>query len=128
MNFLLDTHIFIWWILDDPRLKDSIRAVIDDPNNHLYLSAASTWEIVIKSQLGKIVLPESPERFIIKQLRENAVDAIPITVPHTIYLLELPLIHKDPFDRLLIAQASYENLTIITDDPLIKQYSVKIQQ
>lgn len=102
-----------------------MRAVIADPNNTLYLSSASTWELVIKSRLGKIALPEPPGVFLEKQLRTNVVDPLPITIAHTIGLVSLPNLHKDPFDRILVAQAIHEDLTLITDDAWIRQYDVK---
>jgi PIN domain nuclease of toxin-antitoxin system len=105
-------------------LSVTIREAIADPGNRLYLSAASTWEIIIKSRLGKLVLPDSPQDLIEKQLRMNAVEPLPITIDHTLSLASLPDIHKDPFDRMLIAQANCEGLTLMSDDPLIKQYQV----
>jgi PIN domain nuclease of toxin-antitoxin system len=126
MKFLLDTHIFLWWILQDPKLSRMSGDVIADPGNELYFSAASTWEMVIKSAIGKLSLPSSPETFVKEQLFLNDITPLPVTMAHTFALAGLPLIHKDPFDRMLIAQTLYENLTLITDDPTIKQYDVNI--
>ena len=125
MRCLLDTHIFIWWIVDDPRLGRPARDAIADPANRLYLSAASTWEIMIKARLGKLALPECPEAFIDRQLGANAMEPLPITVQHTMGLKSLEDVHKDPFDRMLIAQANDEDMVLITDDPLIKKYAVR---
>ncbi len=124
MRCLLDTHIFIWWITDDPRLGQCARDAITDPTNELFLSAASTWEIMIKARLGKLVLPERPEAFIDNQLATNRVEPLPITVQHTMGLKSLEDVHKDPFDRILIAQANCGDLVLITDDPWIKKYAV----
>ncbi len=126
MRFLLDTHIFLWWILEDPKLPRAARDAIIDSDNELYLSSASTWEMIIKSTLGKLSLPASPETFIRNQLDLHEITTLYITIEHTFALAALPMIHKDPFDRMLIAQAIYENLTLITDDPTIKQYHVKV--
>ena len=126
MSFLLDTHVFIWWVLDHPKLTELMRQAITDRRNHLYLSAASTWEMVIKSRLGKLVLPEPPATFIEAQLRVNAIDPLPITIQHTMEVAALPAIHRDPFDRMLIAQANSDHLVLITDDALIRQYPVKV--
>lgn len=124
MRLLLDTHVFIWWILDDPRLAQRLRRAIADPDNHLYLSSASAWEMVIKASLGKLALPDPPETFIRAQLLSNAVEALPVTIDHTIRLASLPYIHRDPFDRMLVAQANCETLTLATDDPAIRHYDV----
>ncbi len=126
MKYLLDTHTFIWWILDTPKLSDLAKNIISDKENSLFLSSASAWEIVIKSSIGKLSLPESPKEFIRKQLHLNSIKPLNLTFDHTFELIKLPMIHKDPFDRILVAQANSENLTIITDDPLIKQYEVKV--
>ena len=126
MKFLLDTHIFLWWILEHPKLPRFARDMLTNPDNELYLSSASTWEMIIKSTLGKLSLPASPETFIRHQLYLNEITPLYITTEHTFALATLPMIHKDPFDRMLIAQAIYEDLTLITDDPTIKQYHVKV--
>ncbi len=125
MRFLLDTHIFVWWTLDSPKLSRAARDVLKNSHNFLYLSIASIWEIVIKSSIGKIILPESTEIFIQKQMRLNSVNLLNIKISHAFAVLQLPMIHKDPFDRMLIAQSSCENLTLITDDSFIRQYEVK---
>jgi PIN domain nuclease of toxin-antitoxin system len=126
MKLLLDTHIFLWWILEDPRLPLAASEVIADSDNELYLSSASTWEMVIKSAIGKLSLPASPATFIKDQLILNEITPLPITIEHTFALASLPMLHKDPFDRMLIAQTNYENLTLVTDDPTIKKYHVNV--
>lgn len=126
MKFLLDTHIFLWWILDDPKLPRLAGNALADPDNTLYFSAASTWEMVIKSAIGKLSLPASPETFIREQLLLNDITPLPITMEHTFALTTLPMLHKDPFDRMLIAQSISEHFTLMTDDPLIKQYNVAV--
>lgn len=126
MKYLLDTHIFIWWTLDHPKLSGPAKATISDKDNLIYVSSASIWEIAIKSSVGKLSLPESPEIFVRKQLEMNDFNILDITVGHSLGILDLPMHHKDPFDRILIAQAKYENMIIITDDRLIKQYKVNV--
>jgi len=126
MNFLIDTHIFIWWILDNPKLSKNFKKVISNVKNNIYLSSASTWEMVIKSSIGKLTLPEPADVFIKRQLYSNEFYTLNITIEHTFEVLKLPIIHKDPFDRILIAQARCENMSIITDEPLIKQYDVQV--
>ena len=126
MRYLLDTHIFLWWVLNNPKLDESARDAIEKQENDVYVSAASTWEMIIKHSIGKLSLPGTPEDFIQEQLLLNDMLPLPISIGHTLALAELPLIHKDPFDRMLIAQARSEGLVLITDDPLIKHYTVEI--
>lgn len=124
MKYLLDTHIFLWWITDSPKLKQNIRDLISDRTNTLFLSSASIWEMMIKSNLSKLDLPENPRLFIKEQVALNSIYILNITMDHSFEIYGLPEIHKDPFDRMLIAQASIEGLTLITTDSLIAQYSV----
>ena len=126
MSYLLDTHIFLWWVLNHPNLSRSIRATIADPTHDVYVSAASAWEMMIKSSIGKLTLPSSPERWIKEQLRLNAFLPLPISIEHALAVASLPPLHKDPFDRIIIAQANVEGLTLITDDAIIPQYAVKV--
>ena len=126
MKALLDTHIFLWWIADDPRLSSRIRQIISNGDNVLYLSAASGWEIAIKARLGKLKLPANPPSFIAGQLANNAITPLPVEMSHALHVYTLPDYHRDPFDRLLVAQARIENLPILTADPQIARYSVKV--
>ncbi|MBX3012239.1 MAG: type II toxin-antitoxin system VapC family toxin [Caldilineaceae bacterium] len=129
MPYLLDTHTFLWWIDNDPRLSARVDAIIRDGANELWFSAASSWEIAIKTQLGKLSLPGSAttlEQFVIDQLTANYFVTLPIRVDHTLQVYHLPLHHRDPFDRILIAQSSSENVPILTDDPFIRQYDVQV--
>jgi len=125
MKCLLDTHAFIWLITEDPKLSNTARNCILDGRTTLYLSSASTWEIVIKCNIGKLRLPGHPQTFITKQLTANLIEELPITFKHSFHLQQLPDHHKDPFDRMLVAQAIFEKLSIITIDPIIAQYPVK---
>lgn len=126
MRALLDTHAFLWWITDDPKLSVHAREVIGDGENKLFLSAASGWEMAIKVRLGKLNLPDNLESFIPKQMALNAIDSFPVQMSHALHVYQLPDHHRDPFDRMLVSQAQLENLPILTADPQIAQYPVKI--
>ena len=125
MQVLLDTHVFLWWIDDDTRLSERARSIITDGTNELFMSVVSSWEIAIKAQLGKLDLPANLEQFISKQLDENHITIMPIQLTHTLAIYRLPLLHRDPFDRMLVTQSRFENIPLLTTDPLIKQYVVK---
>ncbi len=126
MKALIDTHVFLWWITDDRRISLTAEEIIEDGNNDLYFSSASCWEIAIKSNLGRIVLPDKPVSFIASQLSTNSIQALPIHVVHALNIINLPDIHKDPFDRMLISQAQMEKLPIITSDVVIDKYDVEV--
>jgi PIN domain nuclease of toxin-antitoxin system len=125
MRYLLDTHIFLWWITDNSKLQKTTRDLISDKSNELFLSSASLWEIMIKSKLSKIDLPDDPKTYLKKQVEINSINILNITMEHSLETYDLPEIHKDPFDRMLIAQARVEKLTIVTSDFFIKRYEVK---
>ncbi len=126
MKALLDTHTFLWWITDNPKLSSRVRKIIGDGKNELFLSAASGWEIAIKAQLGRIKIPNKPEIFISEQMVINAIQGLPIQISHAVHVYNLPTHHRDPFDRMLVAQAQLEGLPILTNDPQISQYTVKV--
>lgn len=126
MRALLDTHVFIWWLTDDPHVPRHIRNVITDANNELYFSAASCWEIAIKAHLGKIKLPDKPDAFISEQLALNSILSLPVQCSHALHVFNLPAHHRDPFDRILVSQAQLEDMPIITSDPMIALYEVKV--
>lgn len=122
MNLLLDTHALIWW-LDDPRmLEEAARAAIADGGNLVFVSAASAWEMRIKSATGKLHVP----RDLGEQMRRERFEELPIRIAHTEALEELPMLHRDPFDRLLVAQAKAESLVLVTKDPKILLYGGKM--
>jgi PIN domain nuclease of toxin-antitoxin system len=125
MRVLLDTHTFLWWIDNDAQLSARAREVIGDGANALLFSAVSGWEIAIKAHLGKLMLPANLEQFITEQLLHNAFMPLPVQLHHTLGVYRLPLFHRDPFDRLLVAQSQLEKLPILTVDPLIVQYGVQ---
>jgi PIN domain nuclease of toxin-antitoxin system len=126
MRALLDTHAFIWWVTDDTRLSSTARNIITHPENILFLSAASAWEIVIKVRLGKLSLPELPETYIPSRLIINKFESLPIQMTHALQVFNLPALHQDPFDRILIAQSQVEKMPIITVDNKIIQYPVDV--
>ncbi len=125
-GYLLDTHIFLWWIADDPRLLPSMRALLSDPNTALFFSAASTWEIAIKAQIGKLRIEGDPASFLARHLQRNAIQPLPVQISHAMQIFHLPLHHRDPFDRILVAQSQIEDLPIITTDPWIMRYDVNV--
>jgi PIN domain nuclease of toxin-antitoxin system len=123
MKLLLDTHIFLWLINDSPRLSDSYRQAIQNPNNEKFLSVVSIWESVIKYQVGKLNFPGSPEIYLPQERRKHLIKTLTVDENSIARLIRLPLIHKDPFDRLIMAQALQHNLLIMTKDKLILAYS-----
>ncbi|MBM4307834.1 MAG: type II toxin-antitoxin system VapC family toxin [Deltaproteobacteria bacterium] len=125
MKVLLDTHIFLWWITEDPRLSSKASEIIRDGSNELFLSAASGWEIAIKAKLNRIQLPTTPEKFISEQLRINGIQGLPILMSHALHVYNLPNHHRDPFDRILIAQCQSEGLPILTADPSFTPYKIE---
>lgn len=126
MRLLLDTHAFLWWIDDDPRLSEHAAALIGDGTNEVFFSAASGWELVIKHALGRIEFPSSPRRFIPEQLEQNGFQVLPIHLGHALKVGELPTLHKDPFDRMLIAQAMVEEVELLSGDDDIRRYPVSV--
>jgi PIN domain nuclease of toxin-antitoxin system len=125
-RLLLDTHTFLWWVDDAPELTAAARRVIADVNNECYLSMASCWEMAIKASLGKLRLARPVERFVSEQVTANGFTLLNIELRHTAKVEKLPFHHRDPFDRLLIAQAMTEKLTIVTADSAFSDYGVKV--
>ncbi len=125
MRVLLDTHTFLWWISDSPKLSDVAREAIADERTQPIFSVVSGWEITIKAGVGKLEIPGSPGRFLSEQLSRNDVEILPIYLRHALRVYDLPDHHKDPFDRLLVAQAVLEKLPILSADPEISRYPVE---
>lgn len=121
---MLDTHAFLWWITDDPRLSRRARAVMRSGRNRLLLSAASGWEIAIKAGLGRVRIPEPVADFLLDQMARNAIEPLPVSMRHALHVATLPPLHRDPFDRMLVAQAQLEELAILTADGAVRQYPV----
>jgi PIN domain nuclease of toxin-antitoxin system len=123
MSVLLDTQAFLWWVADDPRLsKRAAEAIAQSP---CVLSVASCWEIAIKASLGKLTVPRPLNRFLQEQIEVNGFALLPIAMEHTAGLVELPFHHRDPIDRLLAAQALYDELPIVSSDAIFRRYGVK---
>lgn len=120
MKLLLDTHTLLWWLENPDLLSEESRTAIRDGENAVYISAAVIWEIVIKRAMGKLDIPSNIEQ----ALRANGFSALPVSIAHALAVERLPHLHKDPFDRLLIAQAIAEGLTLVTRDPNVMKYSV----
>lgn len=125
MKILLDTHVFLWWITADARLSEKAFSLIKERENLIYISAASCWEIAIKSRLGKLHLPGANIDIIVEEIGANGFTPLAITVNHAIQVYKLPDYHRDPFDRILVAQARWEKVVLVTDDPLIRAYDVE---
>lgn len=122
---LLDTHAFLWFTTGEAKLSDAARTLITDPRNEILLSLASLWEMAIKASLGKLILKPSFDAAILGQMARNDIRLLGIEVAHVREVLTLPLHHRDPFDRLLIAQATVEDLPVISIDGMFDSYSVR---
>ncbi len=123
MNLLLDTHAFLWAIDDDPKLSQKARKAIVDGKNIVFVSAATAWEITIKKGIGKL---KTPQADYLEELRLHRFTALDITTEHALAVDGLPEHHKDPFDRMLAAQAQVENLTLVTRDPRLMIYPIRV--
>ncbi|NCC34352.1 MAG: type II toxin-antitoxin system VapC family toxin [Chloroflexia bacterium] len=126
MKLLLDTHTFIWWDSDPAKLSATVLALCSDPANDLILSVTSLWEMYIKHQLGKLSLRLPLVDIVAHQQATNGVNVLPILPTHVFALDGLPTVHKDPFDRLLVAQANSEGATLVSADPIFKSYPVRM--
>lgn len=124
MRILLDTHTFLWWHGVSGKLSPKAKALCEDWSNELYISVASIWEIQIKAQAGKLKLNDPIATIIENQRNQNHFELLSISLQHVLELNMLPEYHRDPFDRILVAQAQYEKLVLVTDDSMIKQYPV----
>ena len=124
MRLLLDTHVILWGLQDDPHLKPGCRDLISDPNHEVFYSIASVWEICIKIAKGNLVVPDDLQL----ALEYSMFRQLPIKFEHALEIRALPLHHRDPFDRMLIAQARIENLTLVTRDPRIQKYDVQTME
>ena len=117
MSLLLDTHALVWWFIDSPRMPERTKALIDDPNNEVFVSAATAWELATKYRLGKMPEAELLVRDFFGHLRDCNLEELPVSVEHGHRAGLLPGNHKDPFDRMLAAQAIIEDLALVTADP-----------
>ena len=123
MTVLLDTNAFLWWIADAPRLPGRARKVI--AGSPCLLSVASCWEVAIKASLGHLDVPTPLDRFLQQQLELNGFHLLPVSLEHAAAVRDLPFHHRDPFDRLIVAQAKQEGIAVVTNDAVFAKYGVK---
>ena len=126
MRYLLDTHTFLWWNLDDAQLSPQARELISSGDNEIFLSAATAWEIAIKTARGRLTLPEEPARYISERMSLHGFQPLAVQIHHAAQVYKLPLHHADPFDRLLIVQSQVESLPLISVDAEIRKYEVEV--
>jgi PIN domain nuclease of toxin-antitoxin system len=120
MNYLLDTHIVVWWLMDSQKIVPKVREIIADKTNEIFVSSVSLWEMAIKQSIGRLTIPKN----IIEVLIKEGFEMLPLMPEESLSVSDLPFIHNDPFDRMLIIQAKLNNLVLITDDSKIIQYPV----
>ena len=126
VNVLLDTHAFIWWLDDDPRLSQAARTAIAEPRATVFVSAASAWEMATKIRIGKLRDPANAVPRLSMVLQENGMTELPVSVAHAVEAGGMPGPHRDPFDRMLIAQSRIEQLPVVTSDPIFDHYEVRV--
>ena len=126
MRVLVDTQVFLWVITDDPKMSRTLRVRYSNPDHELYLSVASIWEMLIKAGIGKLPLPQPSTPYLLRQMEKNGLELLPIRTAHLSALEQLPTLHRDPFDRMLVAQSKAESMAMITSDPQMQGYGVKV--
>jgi PIN domain nuclease of toxin-antitoxin system len=126
MKYLLDTMVWLWSVGPTDRIGQQGLEILSAGGEEIYFSAASMWEIAIKTQSGKIDLPEIPTRYVPKRLTEQGILSLPVTQTHALAVYDLPRHHSDPFDRMIVAQAQIEELTVLTSDRLLEKYPIDI--
>jgi PIN domain nuclease of toxin-antitoxin system len=126
VKLLLDTHAFLWWVEGTPALGRRARAAVANPDNEVFLSMASCWELAIKLSLGKLRLTQRLDRFIPEQVTVNSFSLLPIELRHVVGVADLAFHHRDPFDRLLAAQALQDQLAIVSSDRVFRKYGVTV--
>jgi len=126
MSYLLDTHALLWWLFDDGRLSTTVRGILQDPSNVIFVSSASAWEIATKHRLGKLASAAPLVRDMPGIVARAGFKELPVTIEHGERAGSFPQPHRDPFDRMLAAQASLENLSLITRDPALSQFGVGV--
>lgn len=125
-RYLIDTHVWLWMQTEPSRLRDETLDLLEDAANEIFLSAASAWEIAIKYRIGKLPLPEEPTTYVPDRMRRSGTTPLPVEHAHALQTSQLPDHHKDPFDRLLVAQAQLLDLPIVTVDDQIPDYDVTV--
>ena len=125
MSFLLDTCTFLWWVTGDDALSEAAVNTIVDPANEVWMSAVSVWEIAVKHDLGRLDLPEPPDRLIPRLRDAHGIAALPLEEEDVLHVGRLPALHRDPFDRMLVCQAIARGMAILTPDEHVRQYPVR---
>jgi PIN domain nuclease of toxin-antitoxin system len=125
MKLLLDTSTFLWFLTADEQLSEAAAAAIRSPENDVWLSAVSFWEILVKHRIGRLPLPEPPSSYIPKQRKRHGISSLALREKAMTYLPKLPAVHKDPFDRMLVCQSLEHGLIVVTSDPAVRAYPVK---
>jgi len=126
VSYLLDTHVWLWMLTDPARIRPDLLSELRDGRTRLLLSAASSWEIAIKWAIGRLPLPDPPATYVPTRMRRSGVEGLPVEHAHALRVATLPNLHRDPFDRVLIAQAQLEGLTLVTVDPAFDGYDVSL--
>jgi PIN domain nuclease of toxin-antitoxin system len=127
VTYLLDTHVWLWLLAEPERIRSDLLAELRDGRTRLLLSAASAWEMAIKWGLGRLTLPEPPDMYVPARMARTNVEALAVTHAHALQVALLPAIHRDPFDRLLVAQAQVERVPLVTVDPILGSYDVEVR-
>jgi PIN domain nuclease of toxin-antitoxin system len=125
MRVLLDTCSFLWIAIDSPELSERAREVFRDPENEVFLSSVSTWEIAVKHALGRLPLPEAPDVYVPRLRQRHGIAPLPLGEEATLYLGRLPALHRDPFDRMLVCQSVVEGMVLLTPDESITRYPIR---
>ena len=126
MRALLDTCVLLWWVGKPERLSDTARSILENPEASLFWSAASSWEVALKASSKGLHMPLAPRDFLRRVLDEEGILSLPIEDDHALQVLELPKLHRDPFDRLLVAQAQVEDLALVSSDSELQAYDVEV--
>lgn len=126
MRLLLDTHVFLWLQASRWRLSPDAMTLLADPGTELLLSAASSWEIAVKYSIGRLALPQQPSDYVPDRMRRGGIDGLPVDHADALHVGGLPMHHRDPFDRLLVAQAQLYGLPVLTSDPAFDAYEVEV--
>ena len=126
MKLLLDTHLFLWYIMGDKRIPPRLLSMLRDPSNQVYLSVVSVWEASIKFHLGKMPLPEPPEVYFPRERERHQILSLPLEENSLAALTPLPPLHRDPFDRMLVCQAIYHDMALVTVDEVLQGYPVRL--
>ena len=125
MNLLLDSHVWLWFAADDPRLSAAAKLAIESPAHNRFISIASIWELSLKLSLGKLRLSQPFNEFVAEQMLATQAQLLPIEVNHCLEVISLPMHHRDPFDRMLIVQAKVGGLVLVTADHAFEQYPIQ---